>query len=82
MIAKLVVQKALVLSSSQIQVRRFSSLRVSPPLISPLLDSASSAVRNLNGHEIMGRTLRVDFSNDGGGDDDVSLALPTLSEFN
>ena len=36
-----------------------------------LIDSAASAVRNLNGYEIMGRTLRVDFSNDGGGDDDV-----------
>lgn len=34
-------------------------------------DSAASAVRNLNDHEIMGRKLRVDFSNEGGagGDD-------------
>ncbi|KUI66471.1 Cleavage stimulation factor subunit 2 [Cytospora mali] len=34
--------------------------------------SASSAVRNLNDHEIMGRKLRVDFSNEGGagGNDD------------
>jgi cleavage stimulation factor subunit 2 len=27
-------------------------------------------VRNLNDYEIMGRKLRVDFSNEGGGDDD------------
>ena len=32
-------------------------------------DSAASAVRNLNDHDIMGRKLRVDFSNDGGTDD-------------
>lgn len=39
-----------------------------------LLDSAASAVRNLNDHEIMGRKLRVDFSNEGptGGNDDPS----------
>ncbi|GAB1735353.1 hypothetical protein NU219Hw_g2989t1 [Hortaea werneckii] len=30
-------------------------------------DAAASAVRNLNEHEIMGRTLRVDYSNDNGG---------------
>lgn len=30
-------------------------------------DSAASAVRNLNEHELMGRKLRVDWSNDGGG---------------
>ncbi|RDA84647.1 hypothetical protein CP532_5711 [Ophiocordyceps camponoti-leonardi (nom. inval.)] len=37
----------------------------------PDTDSASSAVRNLNDYEIMGRKLRVDFSNDQkGGDDD------------
>jgi len=33
-------------------------------------DSAASAVRNLNDHEIMGRKLRVDFSNETVGDDD------------
>ncbi|TDZ58354.1 Cleavage stimulation factor subunit 2 [Colletotrichum trifolii] len=33
-------------------------------------DSAASAVRNLNDHEIMGRKLRVDFSNEGGSDGD------------
>ncbi|KAI9853065.1 MAG: hypothetical protein M1824_001551 [Vezdaea acicularis] len=32
-------------------------------------DSASSAVRNLNDFEIMGRKLRVDFSHEGGEDD-------------
>ena len=31
------------------------------------MDEAASAVRNLNEHEIMGRTLRVDYSNDNGG---------------
>ncbi|KAF7563503.1 hypothetical protein G7046_g610 [Stylonectria norvegica] len=37
----------------------------------PDTDSASSAVRNLNDYEIMGRKLRVDFSNEQkGGDDD------------
>ncbi|KAB5579983.1 RNA recognition domain-containing protein [Coniochaeta sp. 2T2.1] len=39
----------------------------------PDSDSAASAVRNLNDHEIMGRKLRVDFSNegtDGDGDGD------------
>ncbi|KAL1878638.1 hypothetical protein Daus18300_001913 [Diaporthe australafricana] len=37
----------------------------------PDADSAASAVRNLNDHEIMGRKLRVDFSNEGGtGNDD------------
>ena len=30
-------------------------------------DEAASAKRNLNNHEIMGRTLRVDYSNDNGG---------------
>ncbi|KAK6609873.1 RNA recognition domain-containing protein [Botrytis cinerea] len=32
----------------------------------PDSDSAASAVRNLNDYEIMNRKLRVDFSNDGG----------------
>ncbi|SPN97046.1 related to cleavage stimulation factor 64K chain [Cephalotrichum gorgonifer] len=36
----------------------------------PDSDSASSAVRNLHNHEIKGRRLRVDFSNEGGGGDD------------
>ncbi|KAH0407882.1 hypothetical protein KCU90_g22509, partial [Aureobasidium melanogenum] len=30
-------------------------------------DAAASAVRNLNDHEIMGRKLRVDWSNDNSG---------------
>ena len=30
-------------------------------------DAAASAVRNLNGHETMGRQLKVDYSNDNGG---------------
>ncbi|KAL9101840.1 MAG: hypothetical protein Q9163_002943 [Psora crenata] len=37
-------------------------------------DSAASAVRNLNGHEIMGRELRVDFSHVGGKDPDATPA--------
>ena len=37
-------------------------------------DSAASAVRNLNDHETMGRKLRVDFSHEGGGDDDGAPA--------
>lgn len=32
----------------------------------PDADSAASAVRNLNDYEVMGRKLRVDFSNEGG----------------
>lgn len=36
----------------------------------PFVDSASSAVRNLNDYEIMGRKLRVDFSNDQKSTDD------------
>ncbi|PKS10470.1 hypothetical protein jhhlp_002221 [Lomentospora prolificans] len=36
----------------------------------PDADSASSAVRNLHNHEIKGRRLRVDFSNEGGGDEE------------
>ncbi|KAK4218224.1 hypothetical protein QBC37DRAFT_7998 [Rhypophila decipiens] len=36
----------------------------------PDYDSAASAVRNLNDHEIMGRKLRVDFSNETVGDED------------
>lgn len=41
----------------------------------PFKDSAASAVRNLNDHEIMNRKLRVDFSNDGGDDDSVCTTL-------
>lgn len=41
-------------------------------------DSAASAVRNLNDYEIMNRKLRVDFSNDGGEDDNsvCGIAIP------
>ncbi|KAK3942725.1 hinge domain of cleavage stimulation factor subunit 2-domain-containing protein [Diplogelasinospora grovesii] len=37
----------------------------------PDYDSAASAVRNLNDYEIMGRKLRVDFSNETVGDDET-----------
>ncbi|CZT11305.1 related to cleavage stimulation factor 64K chain [Rhynchosporium agropyri] len=40
----------------------------------PDSDSAASAVRNLNDHEIMNRKLRVDFSNDGDSDDTAAPA--------
>ena len=40
-------------------------------------DSASSAVRNLNGFEIMGRELRVDFSHVGGKEPDATAANHT-----
>ncbi|KAM4055000.1 hinge domain of cleavage stimulation factor subunit 2 domain-containing protein [Hirsutella rhossiliensis] len=45
----------------------------------PDTDSASSAVRNLNDYEIMGRKLRVDFSNEqkSGGDDDAGNNQPS-----
>ncbi|PNY26591.1 Cleavage stimulation factor subunit 2 [Tolypocladium capitatum] len=44
----------------------------------PDTDSASSAVRNLNDYEIMGRKLRVDFSNEQkSGDDDNNQASST-----
>ncbi|KAK4230565.1 hypothetical protein QBC38DRAFT_469079 [Podospora fimiseda] len=42
----------------------------------PDYDSAASAVRNLNDHEIMGRKLRVDFSNETGNDDDKDGTAP------
>lgn len=46
----------------------------STDLVVPPLDSASSAVRNLNDFEVMGRKLRVDFSNEQkSGDDDNNL---------
>lgn len=45
-----------------------------------LIDSASSAVRNLNDYEIMGRKLRVDFSNEQkSGDDDNAPVRHTKS---
>lgn len=73
--------KALVSQNTQTQVRDTFSM-IHPPIPSirtmplvtetvlltqpPSPDSAASAVRNLNDHEIMGRKLRVDFSNEGG----------------
>jgi len=43
-------------------------------------DSAASAVRNLNDYEIMGRKLRVDFSNEQkSGDDDNNQVRRVLS---
>ncbi|PWI74274.1 RNA recognition motif containing protein [Purpureocillium lilacinum] len=49
----------------------------------PDTDSAASAVRNLNDYEIMGRKLRVDFSNEQkSGDDDnnqTSIHVPTAA---
>ncbi|QPH01080.1 hypothetical protein C2857_005279 [Epichloe festucae Fl1] len=45
----------------------------------PDTDSASSAVRNLNDFEVMGRKLRVDFSNEqkSGDDDNQMTSIPT-----
>ncbi|KAI1438007.1 hypothetical protein GGR50DRAFT_691765 [Xylaria sp. CBS 124048] len=43
----------------------------------PDADSAASAVRNLNDHEIMGRKLRVDYSTEGRVDGDESTNTPT-----
>jgi cleavage stimulation factor subunit 2 len=53
-------------------------------------DAAASAVRNLNDHEIMGRKLRVDWSNDNGAGDNApsnhtqtpSLGVNTLQPMN
>ncbi|RDW85182.1 hypothetical protein BP6252_02772 [Coleophoma cylindrospora] len=53
----------------------------------PDSDSAASAVRNLNDFEIMNRKLRVDFSNDGGDDDNQTAStsyqapLPTNGNY-
>lgn len=44
----------------------------------PSLDSASSAVRNLNDYEIMGRKLRVDFSHEQKAADDDYTPVSTL----
>ncbi|KJZ73622.1 hypothetical protein HIM_06955 [Hirsutella minnesotensis 3608] len=50
----------------------------------PDTDSASSAVRNLNDYEIMGRKLRVDFSNEqkSGDDDGGSFQPSTMNAAN
>lgn len=45
-------------------------------------DAAASAVRNLNDHEIMGRKLRVDWSNDNGSGDNApsnQMAMPPMN---
>ena len=45
----------------------FLSMKTHHLLTQPIItDSAASAVRNLNDYEIMGRKLRVDFSNETG----------------
>ena len=44
-----------------------------------MTDAASSAVRNLNDHEIMGRKLRVDYSNDNAEDDSTMVRLSVCS---
>ena len=77
MTERLADQRVSGLQSTQTQVRD-NVLMVDTRKVSQLnhlapIDSASSAVRNLNDHEIMGRKLRVDFSNEGGagGNDDT-----------
>lgn len=52
-----------------------------------VLDSAASAVRNLNDYEIMGRKLRVDFSNESVSDEDNrdrdgAVCLPVKTPIN
>lgn len=42
------------------------------------IDSAASAVRNLNDFEIMNRKLRVDFSNDAGDDESVRIHVTII----
>lgn len=71
MIERLVGQRVLDSWSSQIQVRRFE--HKSGKCVLTNSDSAASAVRNLNDYEIMNRKLRVDFSNDGGEEESVSM---------
>lgn len=71
MIERLVGQRVLDSWSSQIQVRRLEHQFGKRSLTNT--DSAASAVRNLNDYEIMNRKLRVDFSNDGGEEESVSM---------
>jgi hypothetical protein len=71
MTAKLVVLRASASLSFLTTVLHFASVQASDiVLLTPFIDSAASAVRNLNDYEIMGRKLRVDFSNEVVGDDD------------
>ncbi|TVY18182.1 Cleavage stimulation factor subunit 2 [Lachnellula arida] len=71
---RLVGQRDLVSQNTQIQVGAIPIYvaQIDGNLPCTTTDSASSAVRNLNDYEIMNRKLRVDFSNDAGGDDDSS----------
>lgn len=75
MIERLADQRALASQSFQTTVRILHQPTdqtagcISSSLTLPL-DSAASAVRNLNDHEIMGRKLRVDFSNETVSDED------------
>ncbi|KAF2115587.1 hinge domain of cleavage stimulation factor subunit 2-domain-containing protein, partial [Lophiotrema nucula] len=45
-------------------------------------DAAASAVRNLNEHEIMGRKLRVDWSNDNGAGDNAPTTYSASAPMN
>lgn len=65
-----VVRRDLALPTIPIQVRMHQCVHVvNETLTERITDSASSAVRNLNDYEIMGRKLRVDFSTDKNADD-------------
>lgn len=85
MIARQADPKASVSQNIQIQVRAVHGISISRrahPLVTLLTglrahtDSAASAVRNLNDYEIMNRKLRVDFSNDGGEEENACHYLP------
>jgi hypothetical protein len=71
-------QRASASQNIRTQVRSFGSLRLLRGITDNnlVIDSAASAVRNLNDYEIMNRKLRVDFSNDGGDDESVSYIQP------
>jgi len=58
-----------------------SSWQTQTPItnLTRMTDAASSAVRNLNDHEIMGRKLRVDYSNDNAEDDSTMVRLSVCS---
>lgn len=72
MIEKQGGQRASASQNIRTQVRLFGCLRFRGATDNSMIDSAASAVRNLNDYEIMNRKLRVDFSNDGGDDESVS----------
>lgn len=75
MIVRLGSQRDSVLSNFQIQVCANRELLSTRLTFSRFIDSAASAVRNLNDYEIMNRKLRVDFSNDGGEEETVSRSF-------